>query len=155
VITQYELSLAVAADARHISELSRDAIEYGLAWSWTPRRVLQSLDDASTNVVVARRASNLLGFGIMKYKDDEAHLLLLAVAMAQRRKGVGSAMLAWLEATLRVAGISIVRLEARAGNTAARAFYRAHGYEEAGLRERYYQGVEDAVCIVKDLRLHR
>ena len=33
------LRLAVPGDAHEIAALSREAIESGLAWSWTPRRV--------------------------------------------------------------------------------------------------------------------
>jgi ribosomal-protein-alanine N-acetyltransferase len=152
VIDQYDITLAVASDAAAISELSRDAIEQGLPWSWTARRVARSIRDRSTNVVVARQARALAGFAIMKYEEEEAHLLLLAVHASQRRKGVGSALLAWLESTVSVAGIAMVRLETRARNDEARSFYRHHGFEETGLHEGYYQGVEDAMRMAKDLR---
>ena len=155
MIDQYDISLAVASDAAAISELSRDAIEQGLPWSWTPRRVARSIRDRSTNVIVARQPGGLFGFAIMKYEEEEAHLLLLAVQSAQRRKGVGSALLAWLEATVSVAGIGIVRLETRAKNDEGRSFYRHHGFEEVGLHEGYYQGVEDAMRMAKDLRRWR
>jgi ribosomal-protein-alanine N-acetyltransferase len=152
VIEQYEISLAVAADAAAIAELSRDTIEQGLPWSWTARRVARSIRDRSTNVVVARRARGLLGFAIMKYEEEEAHLLLLAVQSAQRRKGIGSALLAWLEQTVVVAGIGVVRLETRADNQDGRLFYRRHGFEDVGLQQGYYQGVEDAMQMCKNLR---
>ena len=152
MIDQYEISLAVAADATAISQLSRDAIEQGLPWSWTARRVARSIRDRSTNVVVARRAHGLLGFAIMKYEEEEAHLLLLAVQAAQRRKGIGSALLAWLEQTVMVAGIGVVRLETRANNQDGRLFYRRHGFEDVGLQQGYYQGVEDAMQMCKNLR---
>ena len=151
MITQHDVELAVAADALAISQLSRHAIEHGLSWSWTPQRVRRSIDDAATNVVVARQLGVLLGFGIMKYRDDEAHLLLLAVQVAHRRRGVASALYGWLEASARVAGAVSVQLEARARNIGARAFYRGQGFEEAGLRAGYYEGHEDAVRLVKRL----
>jgi ribosomal-protein-alanine N-acetyltransferase len=153
LISDYTVSLALPADAQRIAALSRDAIEQGLEWSWTPRRVQKSVADVSTNVAVARAGTRFVGFAIMKYADEEAHLLLLAVHAAHRRRGVGSALIAWLEATVRVAGIGLISLEARASNTAARAFYRELGYREVGLFEGYYRGVEDAVRIAKDLRL--
>lgn len=152
MITEHAVTLAQRADASDIAALSREAIEHGLAWSWTARRVLKSMNDASTNVIVARRQTDLLGFAIMKYADDEAHLLLLAVHAALRRAGVGSALLTWLETTARVAGLGLIRLEARATNAAARSFYRDHGFREVGLYEGYYQGVEDAVRLVKKMR---
>lgn len=152
MISQYDIRLATAADAAGISQLSRHAIEHGLSWSWTPRRVMRSVRDADTNVVLAHRESSLLGFGIMKYREEEAHLLLFAVQPVYRRRGIGSALLSWLERSARVAGIGLIDLEARAGSAAARAFYRRHGFCELGLHEGYYEGVEDAVRMCKQLR---
>ena len=152
MIKQHHIALAVASDALPIAQLSRDTIEQGLSWSWTPRRVMRSVKDCATNVVVAREAGRLLGFAILKYADDEAHLLLLAVQPARRREGVGSALLAWLETTVEVAGIASVTLEARADNRAARDFYAAHGFREIGRRDGYYEGVEDAVRMRKQFR---
>ncbi|HCE07863.1 MAG TPA: hypothetical protein DEQ40_04525, partial [Oxalobacteraceae bacterium] len=114
MIAEYEIKLAVPGDAFAISELSRDTIEYGLPWNWTARRVATSIADSSTNVAVARQAERLVGFAIMKYGDEDAHVMLLAVHPAHRRKGAGSALLDWLEATARVAGIKSIQLEARA-----------------------------------------
>ena len=107
------LRLAGRADAPAIARLSRDRIEQGLGWSWTAPRVLRSILDAQTNVVVAREAAQMLGFGIMKYRDDDAHLLLLAVRSPSCRRGVGTALVAWLERSASVAGIGQVVLEAR------------------------------------------
>jgi ribosomal-protein-alanine acetyltransferase len=151
VITQYEITLAQTADAQEISALSRDAIERGLSWRWTERRVRRSIRDEATNVAVARRDGVLLGFAIMQYGDDEAHISLFAVRASQRRGGLGSALLAWLEATAAVAGIRTIRLETRAGNADAKSFYGRHGFTEAGTSPGYYEDVEDAVKMVKRL----
>jgi ribosomal-protein-alanine N-acetyltransferase len=152
VITAYEITLARAADAAAIAQLSRDAIERGLSWRWTERRVLRCIAEPATNVAVARREGELLGFGIMQYGDEDAHISLFAVRAAQRRAGLGSALLAWLEATAVVAGMRAIRLEARAGNAPARSFYRRHGFVEGGLSPGYYEDVEDAVRMSKLLR---
>ena len=151
MISAYQITLAEVADAAAISALSRDAIEAGLSWRWTERRVQRGIFDAATNVVVVRRDSQLLGFAIMQYGDEDAHISLFAVAAAHRRAGLGSALLAWLEATAEVAGIRTLKLEARAGNAAAKAFYRRHGFTETGLSPGYYEDVEDAVRMVKRL----
>lgn len=151
MITEYEITLAQTSDAEAISGLSREAIEYGLSWSWTQRRVLRCIRDASTNVAVIRKDGALLGFAIMRYGDEEAHIPLFAVQAARRRNGLGSALLDWLEATAAVAGIRSIKLEARVGNSAAKAFYARHGFRETGLSPGYYEGVEDAVRMVKEL----
>lgn len=151
MITESDISLALPDDAVAIAALSRRTIEHGLEWRWTPQRVLACMASADTNVVVARRGSDLLGFAVMSYGDEVAHLQLLATQPRCRRQGVGSALLAWLDTTARVAGVGLLCLEARSANAGARAFYRHHGFVETERRSGYYQGVEDAVRYEKRL----
>jgi ribosomal-protein-alanine N-acetyltransferase len=160
MIDHLTLRLATRADSAQIAAMSRDLIERGLGWSWTPRRVLRSIGDAHTNVVVAleNRSSGeqrLAGFGIMKYHDDEAHLLLLAVQAGDRRRGIGAALVTWLEKAALVSGVGQVYLESRQSNLQARAFYRSLGYREVQTVPGYYQGVEPGVRMAKDLWLDR
>ncbi|OGT80560.1 MAG: hypothetical protein A3J35_06475 [Gammaproteobacteria bacterium RIFCSPLOWO2_02_FULL_52_10] len=148
---RFEIRLAVTADVYPIAAMSRDVVEQGLDWRWTPDRVLNKLRDRDINVIVACENQRLAGFGIMKYKQDEAHLMLMAVSAAQRRRGVGTAMLTWLEQTVLTAGIGCIYLETRLLNTEARHFYRKLRYREIRTISGYYQGKEDAVLIAKDL----
>ena len=139
------------ADAEAIAGLSRREIEYGLRWSWTTERVRRSIVDRETNVVVARDGNSISGFALMAYRLDDAHLLLLAVSPAHRRKGVASALMAWLEETLLLAGIARVQVEVRQSNGVARAFYAKLGFEPVNASRGYYQGVENAIHLVKEL----
>ncbi len=152
MIIEHAIGLARPDDAAAIATLSRRSIEQGLSWRWTPERVLNSMGDAATNVIVARQGGDVLGFAIMKYGDDVAHVLLLAAQRRCRRQGIGSSLLAWLEVTARVAGATEIRLEARSSNAPAQAFYRRHGFVETERRIGYYEGVEDAVRLIKQLR---
>lgn len=152
MISSHTIRLARHADATAIARMSRDYIEHGLGWGWTATRVLRSIRDRATNVAVIHQGGNLLAFGIMRYDDQTAHLLLLAVHPVRRRRGMAAALVAWLEAVARTAGIERIRVETRAGSDAARAFYRSRGYAEMERIAGYYRGVEDAVRLEKDLR---
>jgi ribosomal-protein-alanine N-acetyltransferase len=142
-----ELSIRPArlAEAAEIAAMSRELIEYGLRWAWTPERVARSVHDRATHVIVARVGGRLAGFAIMRYGDDEARLDLLGVVEDRRRRGVGRALVAWLEKCALVAGITTIRLEVRAGNAGARAFYRRLGYRDVEYLDGYYQGREAAI----------
>jgi len=131
--------------------MSRDFIERGLGWSWTEQRVLRSIRDPSTNVAVACDVDRHVGFGIMKYREEEAHLLLLAVRTSHRRQGVGTVLISWFERTALVAGISVIHLETRAVSKEARAFYHRLGYQEIKTVPGYYRNIESAVHLAKDL----
>lgn len=146
-----ELSLARPCDADRIATLSRDLIEADLGWRWRSPRVRQQIRAPETNVLVARSIGVLAGFGIMHYRTEEAHLLLLAVQPRYRRQGLGRRLVEWLEKPARVAGIHRIHLEVRAGNAGARAFYRALGYDEVRLIPNYYYGREAAVEMARDL----
>jgi [ribosomal protein S18]-alanine N-acetyltransferase len=105
--------------------------------------------------VVAQGAIEPLGFGIMKYHDDEAHLLLLAVRAERTREGIGSALVGWLEQSALVAGIGRVCLETRLSSADARAFYQRLGYREINSLPGYYQGREACVQMARDLWVGR
>ena len=89
---------------------------------------------------------------IMSYSEEDAHLLLFAVHQSSQRKGVGSTLLAWLEAVARAAGARRIRVEARAENVGARCFYSEHGYHERVLKKAMYDEKIDGVRLEKWLR---
>jgi [ribosomal protein S18]-alanine N-acetyltransferase len=149
--SELSLRLARTADATAIAHMSRDLIEYGLRWRWTPERVAASIRAANVNVLVARVDGNMAGFAIMRYGDDDAHLDLLAVALPFQRTGVGRRLLEWLEKCAVVAGIFKIELEVRAGNEGAQFFYRDMGYIPIGEIPNYYQGLETALRMGRDL----
>jgi [ribosomal protein S18]-alanine N-acetyltransferase len=150
-ISALSLRLARPADAAPIATLSRDLIEYGLQWRWTTERVAASIRAANVNVLVARIHGNIAGFGIMRYGDDDAHLDLLAVTPMYRRLGVGQQLLQWLEKCAVVAGIFNIALEVRAGNEGAQLFYKRMGYCTLAQLPGYYQGLEAALRMGRDL----
>jgi ribosomal-protein-alanine N-acetyltransferase len=150
---QPQLRLACRSDAPAIAALSRDRIEHGLGWRWTPPRVLRSILDPATNVLIACGEGRLLGFGIMKYHDEESHLLLLAVREDAARCGIGRSLVGWLERSALAAGVGQVYLEVRVSNASARTFYARQGYREIQTLPGYYQGREACVRLARDLWL--
>lgn len=143
------VQLAKLADAGEIAAISRDQIEQGLGWSWNAARVQRSIRDPDTNVAVVRERDSILAFGIMKYREEVAHLLLFAVRGPHQRHGIGSLVLRWLETVALVSGVTRIDLECRRDNAAARNFYCEHGYHEHVISRGYYGGVEDAVRLEK------
>lgn len=145
------IRLARLSEAGAIARLSRDLVETGLAWSWTPGRVAASVHSQHALVVVAAAVERIAGFGIMRYGDDDAHLDLFGVDPAFRNQGLGRRLLQWLEKPALVAGITAVFLEVRATNHGAQAFYRRLGYRRLSVMPRYYQGLEPAVRMGREL----
>jgi ribosomal-protein-alanine N-acetyltransferase len=149
--SELSLRLACAADAAAIAVLSRDLIEYGLRWRWTPKRVAASIRADDVNVLVASARDRIAGFAIMRYLSDDAHLDLLAVAPPFRRAGIARQLLQWLEECAIVAGIFRVALEVRAGNKDAQTFYERLGYRRVAELPSYYEGIEPALRMSRTL----
>lgn len=150
--TDVAVRLARAFDAEDIAAMSRDYIEHGLPWTWTAGRIEAAIREADINVVVAGDRGAISAFGIMSYPADDAHLLLFAVHRNQRRRGVGSAILRWLEEAACTAGAKRIRVECRRDNSAARNFYCEHGYQELSITTNFYRGLKDGIHLVKWFR---
>ncbi|MEO8631048.1 MAG: GNAT family N-acetyltransferase, partial [Betaproteobacteria bacterium] len=133
--------------------MSRDLIESGLGWSWTQTRVSKSIANPDTLSIVLCDDDSVIGFAMMYFGDEHAHLNLLAVQPTSQRTGLGTRMIHWLEESARVAGVRAVHLEVRARNQHARRFYRRLGFLEMALLPKYYRGIEAAVWMARDLRV--
>lgn len=128
-------------DAGVLAAMSRELIETGLGWRYTPARIAALIDDAETMVLVAGEAADIHGFAAMHFGDTQAHLALLCVQPARQRQGTGRGLMAWLTESARVAGMASIRLELRADNAAALAFYRRLGFVEQQWIDGYYDGL--------------
>lgn len=97
-------------------------------------------------LLTAWQGDALQGFAAWQSVLDEATLLGIAVAMEARRQGIAGRLMRESEQYLAQARMFF--LEVRAGNDAAQALYRAHGYVEIARRKGYY-GDEDALVLQK------
>ena len=145
------LRLASVVDAPRLAAMSRELVEMGLGWSWIPSRIARHIRLPESVVLVAQHGERLVAFAIMRFGVDEAHLDLLAVMPKYRRSGIGRKLISWMEQSALTAGISVVYLEVRAGNEAARTFYESLGYCRVKRVRGYYGGRETAVCMARDL----
>jgi ribosomal-protein-alanine N-acetyltransferase len=149
------LRLGRPCDAQTIALLSRELIEPGLGWSWTPTRVLGSIHQPDTITLVAAAQQQLIGFAIMYFGQEQAHLDLLAVRPSHQRRGLGRRLLGWLEKSARTAGIVAIFLELRTANIGAHCFYQRLGFSDSAFLPGYYGGREAAIRMVRKLRVVR
>lgn len=146
------IEFATYSDAAEIGMISKNDIEHGLGWKYTPERVVKLIGDKSKNVVVARVDSKLSGFGIMTYHQDQANLDLLAVKRCFRRMKIGTQIVQWLEEVAMTAGVFNIFVQVRASNTAAVEFYESLGFLVLEEKKAYYSGVEAGFIMAKSLR---
>lgn len=83
---------------------------------------------------------------------DEAEILTLATDPAARRRGHARAALAAFEGAAAACGVASVFLEVAADNHAAQGLYGSSGYDQVGLRARYYARPSGESCDALILR---
>jgi [ribosomal protein S18]-alanine N-acetyltransferase len=150
-VLDYRLEPARVADAARLAAMSHELIESGLRPAWGSQRISWYVRHPESVVLTARSDRAIAGFAIMRYGDEAAHLNLLAVDPAHRRRGIARRLVTWLEETALTAGTFRIALELRESNAEARSFYEALGYREVTLVPGYYQGREAAVRMARNV----
>ncbi|MEW6164655.1 MAG: ribosomal protein S18-alanine N-acetyltransferase [Pseudomonadota bacterium] len=123
------------------------------AFPWTPGNFRDSLA-AGHACWLRREAGAPAAYAVTMRVVDEEHLLDIGVAPQRQRQGLGAALLEFLCARARAAGVVRMLLEVRPSNAAAVAFYRHFDFAEIGRRRGYYPahaGREDAIVMAKNL----
>ena len=90
------------------------------------------------------------GFIVWRAVADEAEIISIGVAPDARRAGIAAAMLGIMENELKKNDIKSIFLEVAEDNLSARQLYKNNGYNEIGIRPKYYDGI-DAIMMKKDL----
>jgi ribosomal-protein-alanine N-acetyltransferase len=97
--------------------------------------------------IVAHVGRHLAGYAGLMVVPDSAHITNVAVDPARQRHGIGSRLLLTLARQAVVLGAPALTLEVRVSNVAAQELYRRFGFAPAGVRQRYYEGTEDAIVM--------
>lgn len=131
-----------------ISVLRIERMSFPTPWSEAIYRA--ELARERSVFLVAKKKRDVIGYGCAWVVYDEGHILKIAVDPAFRNKGIGRALMEVLTENLQKRGVQDLWLEVRDQNEVARSFYRSLGFEEVGVRSRYYSDTgEDAVLMLK------
>ena len=80
-----------------------------------------------------------VGFVLSRRVLDEAEILSVAIAPAERGRGYAAPLLRHHLARLAAAGVRKLHLEVQEGNAPAQALYRRVGFAQVGRRAGYYR----------------
>ncbi len=98
--------------------------------------------------VIAETEDGIVGYCGMWLILDECHVTNIAILPEERGKKYGERL---MEEAIKVAkskGAELMTLEARVSNRAAQNLYRKLGFQNGGIRKRYYtDNLEDAIVM--------
>lgn len=138
---------ATAADIQRVSEIEQDAFTDPWSRSAFERFVVEK-DERVLFDVACLADGRVVGYLVAWFIMDEGEIANLAVARGERARGIGTLLLMQAITEARAREVGTIYLEVRDSNSAARALYASHGFEEIGRRRRYYRRpVEDALVL--------
>lgn len=117
---------------------------------WSQKVFASEVDQmrhGSRHYVTARVDQRFVGHAGLWFAPDEAHVTNVAVAPSHRRRGVARRLLITLADVAIERGHDAWTLEVRASSTGALELYRRFGFVPAGIRQKYYANVEDAIVM--------
>lgn len=121
---------------------------------WTESIFRDCLKAGYSGWVLVDADGSALGYGMMSFAVDEAHVLNLCVDPLHQGQGHGRRLLDYLMRLARAANAVIVLLEVRRSNKAALRLYEGVGFQRIGVRKGYYPAVggrEDALVLGFDI----
>ena len=118
-----------------------------LGAGWDAASTAAWLAEAGTVLWLARDAGGCAGCLAARAVAEELEIHSVVVAVGRRRRGLGAAMVRTAMAWGAACGATRAHLEVRVSNGPAIALYEGLGFEQAGLRRRYYRDGEDALLL--------
>ena len=133
------------ADIPSVVEIEKQC--FSLPWSE------KSFEDSLTRedtifLVCEMEHSHIAGYMGLYISFEEANVTNVAVSPACRKKGCGEALVIEAKAEAKAAGAESIFLEVRTSNEPAISLYKKQGFEELGIRKKFYEHpVEDAIIM--------
>ena len=121
---------------------------------WTEGNFKDCLDKGCYSLALEDK-NKFIGFAIMAISTDESHLLNIGINKNERGMGYGEKLLRKMIIAAEVMGSRKIILEVRLSNKTAYQLYKKLGFEEIGIRKKYYRlpdGREDAYVLSKSLK---
>ena len=114
---------------------------------WSEKSLEMLLADSGFGIA-AVIDGKVVGYCGVMIALDEGQITDVAVSGEYRRRGIGMEIVKAMIKEAAQRGLSVIYLEVRESNLAARELYRACGFEECGVRKNFYRRpTENAVLM--------
>ncbi|MBR5478570.1 MAG: ribosomal protein S18-alanine N-acetyltransferase [Clostridia bacterium] len=139
----------IKMEKRHIPQVAMLEKEC-FSSPWSEKMLEETYDNPCSYLIVWEEGDRVAGYvGLYKILD-EGYITNVAVLPCFRRRGIAKALVEKLVAENR--DLSFLTLEVRASNAGAIALYEKLGFEQVGVRPKYYSNPEeDAYLMTKEI----
>ena len=114
---------------------------------WNENILKSELENPNSYYIVAKENDSIVGFGGLWKSIDDIHITNIVTKKILRKKGIGKSNLNELINQAKIFGYNIITLEVNENNLPAISLYKEFGFEEIGIRKRYYNNMENAIIM--------
>lgn len=116
---------------------------------WTPNILKSELESDLSEYIIAKNENEIVGFAGIIILPDDVEITNIVTKKTERKKGIGKLLLDKLIEMAIQTGKSNISLEVNEINQAAINLYKKSGFEEVGIRKKYYNGINNAIIMTK------
>ena len=137
-------------DLDRVMEIEKEA--FTPPWS-REAFLLELTKNLLAKYIVVLVDGEVVGYGGIWLILDEGHITNIAVDQKHRGLGIGNRLLEGLIQLCIDRNIRAMTLEVRKSNEIAKSLYKKYGFQEYGIRPKYYQdNNEDAIIMWKNIQ---
>ncbi|KMK90772.1 ribosomal-protein-alanine N-acetyltransferase [Rossellomorea marisflavi] len=116
---------------------------------WSREAFISEMEENHLSMyIVIEDEGQIAGYCGVWIVVDEAHITNVAVLPSHRGKGYGELLMRKIMEMAIESGARVMTLEARVSNVPAQSLYRKLGFQDGGIRKRYYSdNQEDALVM--------
>ncbi|GLI85098.1 ribosomal-protein-alanine acetyltransferase [Rossellomorea marisflavi] len=116
---------------------------------WSRESFISEMEENHLSMyIVIEDEGRIAGYCGVWMVVDEAHITNVAVLPSHRGKGYGELLMRKIMEMAIESGARVMTLEARVSNVPAQSLYRKLGFQNGGIRKRYYSdNQEDALVM--------
>ncbi len=132
-------------------EKIKDVLQTEFDEFWKPSILKSELENKLSKYIVAKKNEEIVGFAGIIILPDDVEITNIVTKKTERKKGIGKLLLDKLIEMSKTTGKECISLEVNEKNIAAINLYKTSGFEEIGIRKKYYNGIDNAIIMTKKI----
>ena len=132
-------------------EKIKDILQTEFDEFWTQGVLKSELENINSKYIVAKENGNIVGFAGIIVTPDDVEITNIVTKKTNRKKGIGNLLLDKIIKIAKETEREKISLEVNEKNYIAINLYKKFGFEQVGVRKKYYNGIDNAIIMTKKI----
>ena len=134
----------------HLEQI-RDILQTEFDEFWNAEVLSKELENPLSTYIVAISDNKVVGYAGLWQPCDEAHITNIVTKLDKRGNKIATKMLEELIEIAKNKDLNCVTLEVNVHNEIAIKLYEKYNFKEVGRRPKYYNNIDDAIIMTKEI----